>query len=123
MVSINNYTIARGPDDPPLHSPDADLSRNNKWKIKDELRALISFKKADLLNTSSLMMLGQHDIIFCRNVAIYFSKENRTKLFDCLARMLLPGGVLIIGATESLNNVCDAFVRSEFRGITYYIKR
>jgi chemotaxis protein methyltransferase CheR len=90
------------------------------WKIKDEIRAQVQFRKTHLLDPVGLRMLGKHDIIFCRNVAIYFSQEDRKKLFDTLASMLNPNGILVIGATESLINITDSFQKEIFQGITYY---
>lgn len=91
------------------------------WKISDELRALIYFEKKNLLDRSGVF--GPFDVIFCRNVAIYFSIENRQVLFDCLADCLAPDGVLIIGSTESLINLTTPFEREEFRGKVFYRKK
>ena len=55
----------------------------DSWKIKDEIRAMVTFKKFNLMQ--SLSSLGKFDIIFCRNVAIYFTLEDRKKLFNKLA--------------------------------------
>lgn len=94
--------------------------QDNGWKINDELRAQVQFKKAHLLDPVKLRLLGRQDIIFCRNVAIYFSREDRKTLFDTLAGMLNPNGVLVIGATESLINITDTLKKEQFRGITFY---
>jgi len=88
------------------------------WKIRDELRAMAQFRKINLHN--SLRFLGQFDIIFCRNVAIYFSPEDRKKLFDKLAGMLAPDGYLIIGSTESLTGVSDKYVPQRHLRSIYY---
>lgn len=79
----------------------------NSWKIKDEIRAMVHFRKLNLM--APFGGLGKFDVIFCRNVAIYLSPEDRKKLFDRLADMLDPGGALIIGASESLTGVCSRF--------------
>lgn len=92
-----------------------------KWRVIDELRGLCSFKKINLLG--NLVGVGPFDVIFCRNVAIYFSPENRTKLFDTLATKIRPGGALIIGSTESLVGVANKWQHSEFRGIAYYVRK
>ncbi len=88
------------------------------WKIRDELRALALFRKINLMENFST--IGKFDIIFCRNVAIYFSMANRKRLFDRMASQLNPKGVLIIGSTESLFGVTDRFARREYHNSTYY---
>jgi len=67
--------------------------------------------------------LGKFDIIFCRNVAIYFTPQDKKKLFERLAQVLQPDGYLIIGATESLAGVTDLFVPKRYlRAIFYQLK-
>ena len=93
----------------------------NTWKIKDEIRAMANFKKLNLMLPFGA--LGKFDVIFCRNVAIYFSLEDRKKLFDRLADMLDPGGALIIGSSESLTGVCSRFEPlRHLRSIFYRLK-
>lgn len=88
------------------------------WKIKDEIRAMANFKKLNLMQP--LTGLGKFDIIFCRNVAIYFTLEDRKKLFNKLADSLADDGFLIIGSTESLTGVCPRFVpKRHLRSIFY----
>ncbi len=88
------------------------------WKIRDELRAITHFRKINLMENFST--IGKYDIIFCRNVAIYFSMADRKKLFDRLANQLVPHGVLIIGSTESLFGVTERFNRREYHNSTFY---
>jgi chemotaxis protein methyltransferase CheR len=88
------------------------------WQIKDRLRALATFRPLNLL--ARFRHVGTYDIVFCRNVAIYFSAQNRLSLFDRLVDQLRPGGVLVIGATESLIGVTDRLQRESFHGTTYY---
>ena len=54
-------------------------------------------------------MKGPFDVIFCRNVVIYFDKDTQKILFDRYADMLAPDGYLFIGHSESLNGVSDRF--------------
>jgi len=88
------------------------------WRVKDELRALVSFRKLNLLEP--LVGLGKFDIIFCRNVAIYFSQQDRTRLFDRLADHLHPTGALVIGATESLRGVSTRYLRQVHHNTAFY---
>lgn len=71
------------------------------------LRRLITFNELNLLEPWP--MQGKFDIIFCRNVVIYFDKPTQQKLFDRFAEALTPGGWLYIGHSESLHGVSDRF--------------
>jgi len=90
----------------------------SQWRVKDELRALGSFRKLNLLE--SFAGLGTFDIIFCRNVAIYFSQADRTRLFERLAKHLHPAGALLIGATESLQGITIRYIRKVYRNTVFY---
>jgi chemotaxis protein methyltransferase CheR len=90
----------------------------SQWRVKDELRALVSFRKLNLLE--SFAGLGTFDIIFCRNVAIYFSQPDRTRLFERLAEHLHPAGALLIGATESLQGITTRYRRMVYHNTTFY---
>ncbi|MCK5404832.1 MAG: protein-glutamate O-methyltransferase CheR [Desulfobulbaceae bacterium] len=94
------------------------VNQGKTFRVKDELRALVFFKKLNLLKPFDA--LGKFDVIFCRNVAIYFSLQNRRRLFDRLADRLNPGGILVVGGTESLFGVTDRFTRCEEQNTFYY---
>lgn len=116
----SKFELARGMDGLKLHkhfNPKGD-----EWAIKDEIRAMVSIRKLNLLDPTALSALGKFDIVLCRNVAIYFSQEDKRKLFNCICTMLNPDGALIIGSTESLLGVTDRFARKDFRGGVYYQK-
>ncbi|MBF0120859.1 MAG: protein-glutamate O-methyltransferase CheR [Desulfobacterales bacterium] len=92
------------------------------WRIKDEIRAMAAFKKMNLLEP--FIGLGKFDIIFFRNVAIYFSPQERTKLYDKISKVVEPEGYLIIGATESLTNDTTLFTPKKYvKSIFYQLKR
>jgi chemotaxis protein methyltransferase CheR len=91
------------------------------WKIKDPIRVMASFRKFNLMHPFSGM--GKFDIIFCRNVAIYFTLEDRKKLFQKIANVLEPDGFLIIGSTESLTGVCPQFLpKRHLKSIFYQLR-
>lgn len=93
----------------------------NTWKIKDEIRAMATFRKLNLM--LPFAALGKFDIVFCRNVAIYFSLEDRKKVFNRIADMLAPDGYLIVGSTETLTGICPRFVpQRHIRSIFYQLK-
>ena len=88
------------------------------WKIKDEIRAMASFSNINLLE--NFPSLGRFDIIFCRNVAIYFTDQDKANLYKRLATMLEPDGYLIIGGTESLTGVSTLFAPQRHLRSVYY---
>ena len=94
------------------------IRNGNVWKIKDELRAIATFKKYNLMRP--IVSLGKFDIIFCRNVAIYFTPEGRAILFDKIGDVLEADGYLIVGATESLMNVCYKFEPKIYLSSVFY---
>ena len=91
------------------------------WKIKDEIRAMVNFRKLNLMQPFTA--LGKFDIIFCRNVAIYFTLGDRKKLFNKLADSLADDGYLVIGSTESLTGVCPRFVPKRHLRSIFYQKK
>lgn len=82
-------------------------SNNGEVKIRDELKELISFKQLNLMD--AWPMQGQFDIIFCRNVTIYFDKDTRAKIIDRFANQLVMGGHYFIGHSESLFGLTERF--------------
>jgi chemotaxis protein methyltransferase CheR len=97
------------------------VAKGASWKIKDEIRAMATFRQVNLMHP--FMGIGKFDIIFCRNVAIYFTMEDRIKVFNKIADALNPDGYLIIGSTESLTGVCPRFVpKRHLKSIFYQIR-
>jgi chemotaxis protein methyltransferase CheR len=91
------------------------------WKINDHIRAMVNFRKFNLM--TPFTGLGKFDIVLCRNVAIYFTLEDRKKLFNKIADVLEPDGYLIIGSTESLTGICPRFIpKRHLRSIFYQLK-
>ena len=95
--------------------------RGGQWQVSDEIRGMTSFRKANLL--SDFTGLGRFDIIFCRNVAIYFGDADRRLLFERMERALEPEGSLIVGAMESLNSVCPRLEPKRHLRAIYYQTR
>ncbi|TRO92963.1 protein-glutamate O-methyltransferase CheR [Glycocaulis profundi] len=76
------------------------------WQIKPELRAKVRFEVGNLLDDFS--RYGRQDVIFCRNVLIYFSVEEKAKILARLAGMLADDGYLVLGAAETVVGLTDA---------------
>ena len=96
-------------------------SDGNKMQIKPEVKTLTSFKSLNLLD--SYGSLGKFDVIFCRNVLIYFANDVKSKILNQFATALNPGGYLILGASESLSGLTDRFEMVRCNpGIIYKLK-
>ncbi|WP_339805792.1 protein-glutamate O-methyltransferase CheR [uncultured Marinobacter sp.] len=76
------------------------------WQIKPNLKSMVEFREMNLLDR---YMLGKFDLIFCRNVLIYFSAEHKKDILTRMHGALNPGGYLILGASESLNGLSDLY--------------
>lgn len=91
------------------------------WKIRDELRAMCSFRKLNLMEDFS--SLGRFDVVFCRNVAIYFNDRDKASLFGRIARQMEPDGCLVIGSMESLAGVAPQFQsKRHLRSVFYQLE-
>ncbi len=77
------------------------------WKVRDELRSLIAFRKLNLLKP--FVGVGPFDVIFCRNIAIYFEPDVRKDLFKRITEVLTPDGYLFVGSSESLIDIGPQF--------------
>lgn len=84
-------------------------------RMRDDIRDMIAFRQLNLIE--EWPMRGPFDIIFCRNVVIYFDKTTQRLLFDRYANILVPGGHLFIGHSETLYKVSERF---ELIGRTIY---
>lgn len=73
---------------------------DTSWQLKDNIRSAVQFRTQNLLEDYG--SLGSFDIVFCRNVLIYFDETLKAQVTERMARTLAKGGVLLLGATESL---------------------
>ncbi|MCU7874539.1 MAG: methyltransferase domain-containing protein [Candidatus Thiodiazotropha sp. (ex Lucinoma borealis)] len=90
-------------------------------EVKPEIKRRVSFRSLNL--TSSYQAMGKFDVIFCRNVLIYFSNELKKDIVDRMANILNPGGYLFLGSTESINQLTNRFeMKVGHGGISYRLK-
>ncbi|MEW8431730.1 MAG: chemotaxis protein [gamma proteobacterium symbiont of Ctena orbiculata] len=90
-------------------------------EVRQEIKHRVSFSSLNL--AGSYHGLGKFDVIFCRNVLIYFSNELKRDIVDRMANALDPGGYLFLGSTESINQLTDRFeMKVGHGGISYRLK-
>ena len=77
------------------------------WQLNADIRGMVQHRQLNLLQDFS--HLGTFDVIFCRNVLIYFDQETKVGIFERMSRMLEPDGVLALGAAETVVGISDAF--------------
>jgi chemotaxis protein methyltransferase CheR len=75
------------------------------WQIKQELRRTVNFRPLNLLE--DFAVLGQFDIVLCRNVLIYFDQPTKTRILNGITRRIAPDGALMLGGAESVFGLCD----------------
>lgn len=91
------------------------------WQANDIIKRYIQFRALNLLDSFS--SLGKFDIIFCRNVLIYFTRETKTDILQRMHQCLKPGGYLCLGSSESLAGAKDLFSMVHCKpGIIYQAK-
>lgn len=93
-----------------------------EFEIKDIYKQPIKFKKMNLLDSKSLSILPCFDIIFCRNVLIYFDLNSKKKVLEKFYELLKPGGYLFLGHSESLHGITAAFKLVLFQKALAYKK-
>lgn len=79
----------------------------DKWQIKEEMRRMVQFREGNLL--TDFGPIGTFDIIYCRNVLIYFDQPTKTRVLDAMSHILAPDGVLFLGGAETVLGISDKF--------------
>jgi chemotaxis protein methyltransferase CheR len=79
----------------------------DKWRISDEIRRMVTYKRLNLLQPFN--DLGQFDIVFCRNVLIYFDQPTKAKVLEAISKQMPNDGVLLLGGAETVLGVTDRF--------------
>ena len=92
-----------------------------EWQLNEPVRRMAHFQTIDLRN--SMRTLGPFDLVFCRNVMIYFDNETKRKIMTALHSTLFRGGWLLLGGAESAFGLDDLFERKTVGNVTVYIAR
>ena len=82
--------------------------QDEQWLISKEIRDMVTFKEYNLLG--DLTPLGRFDIVFCRNVLIYFDSENKTKVLDGISKLMPEDGTLFLGGAETVLGISERFM-------------
>jgi chemotaxis protein methyltransferase CheR len=97
------------------------LPKNDCLEVRPEIKRRVNFRSLNL--ASGYQGMGKFDIIFCRNVLIYFSNELKKDIVERMANILNPGGYLFLGSTESINQLTSRFeMKVGHGGISYRLK-
>ena len=102
------FEVQRGLTGPQLSRHFA--REGERWRISPVLRAMVTFREWNLL--SPLSPLGTFDIVFCRNVLIYFDSETKKRVLAAIRRQLAPDGLVYLGASETPMGVASDLVRA-----------
>jgi chemotaxis protein methyltransferase CheR len=92
----------------------------DSWQVIDDLRESVRFSEANLIESSMTRPHGKFDIIFCRNVLIYFSDTSRRVAAENLYENLAPGGFICLGHTESMSRISPLFEAARFADAIVY---
>lgn len=90
--------------------------------VAPRIRSAVRFERVNLVDGQEVARLGKFDVILCRNVLIYFKEQRVHSIVDRLAAALEPGGLLVIGVSESLMRFGTSLVCEERRGSFFYRK-
>jgi chemotaxis protein methyltransferase CheR len=93
---------------------------DERWQILDDLRQSVRFSRVNLIETKETRPQGRFDVIFCRNVLIYFDDESRRVAAENLYDNLLPGGFICLGHTESMSRISPLFEVCRYSGAIVY---
>ncbi|MGY3450360.1 CheR family methyltransferase [Bradyrhizobium sp. USDA 4353] len=89
------------------------------WQLSADIRGMVQHRQLNLLHDFS--HLGKFDVIFCRNVLIYFDQDTKAAIFERMAKVMEPDGTLLLGAAESVVGITDAFRPNQERRGLYQI--
>ena len=92
----------------------------DRWQILEDLRGSVRFSQVNLIEAAETRAQGQFDVIFCRNVLIYFDEASRRLAAENLYENLAPGGFICLGHTESMSRISPLFEVRRFADAIVY---
>jgi chemotaxis protein methyltransferase CheR len=92
------------------------------WKIKDIVKKYVSFERVNLMDKLKMRLLGKFDVIFCKNVIIYFDESSRNKVAEHFWYILKKSGYLVLGPAEKIRIVSEIFEPIFESGMFFYKK-
>lgn len=95
---------------------------DGKLRIRDEVKNLVTISHLNLFDSARVALLGRMDVVFCRNVIIYFDQDGKKKVIESFFQQLQPEGYLLLGHSESLINLSTAFKLRHFQHDMVYQK-
>jgi chemotaxis protein methyltransferase CheR len=98
------------------------VEQEDGLKVCDEIRDLVTISHLNLFDSNRMIMLGKMDLIFCRNVIIYFDLSAKKRVAESFFNTLYDGGYLLLGHSESLMNVTTQFTLRHFKNDMIYQK-
>jgi chemotaxis protein methyltransferase CheR len=87
------------------------------WRISEAMREMVQYREWNLL--ADLRPLGRFDVVFCRNVLIYFDQPTKARVLDAVARQMPPDGVLYLGGAETVLGITNSFAPLATEGGAY----
>jgi chemotaxis protein methyltransferase CheR len=87
---------------------------DGRHRISDQVKGLVTISHLNLFDAPRVALLGKMDVVFCRNVIIYFDLAAKKRVVDAFYQRLRPEGFLLLGHSESLMNITNAFVLRHF---------
>ena len=93
--------------------------QDDHWRISERLRSQVTFRKQNLIEPTA--SLGKFDVVFCRNVLVYFDGPTKTDVLDRVGQQLNPGGFLMLGAAESVIGLSTGFEATQDRRGLYKV--
>ncbi|MDF2557343.1 MAG: chemotaxis protein CheR [Bacillales bacterium] len=97
-------------------------TENDGYQIVPAIKNMVKFQHLNLLDNARVSQLGKFDVIFCRNVLIYFDRETIRQIAQSFHRNLVPGGYLFLGHAESITDMDLGFHKVDSDRTFYYRK-
>ncbi len=109
-------------DVPPAYLQKYFIKVGENYKIKDEIKNMVTFEKLNLFDTPKMLRKKGYDFIFCRNVLIYFDDESRKKAVNLFYNSLNHNGYIFLGHSESISRITTVFKMRKVRDTIVYFK-